>query len=88
MIISEKSVKDGKFALSEVAKRNSQLLHKDEENKTDWFAGTALSTVQQGQHEGSMEGESSEVNQQRTMVTNSDEEYIFFKNSSSSFEKW
>ena len=56
--------------------KHSQLLHKDEENKTDGFAGTTLSTVQQGQHQGSIEGESGEVNQQRAMVTNPDEEYI------------
>ena len=51
-------------------------MHKDEGNKTDGFAGTTLSTVQQGQHQGSMEGESGEVNQQKTMVANSDEENI------------
>ena len=56
--------------------KHSQLLHKDEENKTDGFAGTTLSTVQQGQHQGSIEGESGKVNQQRTMVTNPDEKYI------------
>ena len=56
--------------------KHSRLLHKDEENKTDGSAGTTLSIVQQGQHRGSMEGESGEVNQQRTMVTNPDEEYI------------
>ena len=54
--------------------KHSQLLHKDEENKTDGFAGTTLSTVQQGQHQDSIEGESGEVNQQRTTVTNSDKE--------------
>ena len=56
--------------------KHSRLLHKDEGNKTNRFAGTTLSTLQQGQHQGSMEGESGEVNQRRTMVTNSDEEYI------------
>ena len=56
--------------------KHRRLLHKGEVNKTDGFAGTTLSTVQQVQHQGSMEGESGEVNQQRTMVKNSDEEYI------------
>ena len=40
------------------------------------FTGKAVSGGQHGQLQGSMEGEQSGVSQQRTMVTNPDEEYI------------